>query len=98
MRMYLTAVALSVGLLLLCRSELLATDALATPDVIRVTPTEVHFAGLLDRVQLLVSRESGVGGTEDLTATANYESLSPDLFSVSASGRVAPHTVGKGVV
>ena len=98
MRMCLTTVAVSVSLLLICQSELLAKDDTAAPATIQVNPAEVHFVGVLDRVQLLVSRESTVGHVDDVTATAIYESLTPDLFSVSASGRVTPRTVGDGFV
>lgn len=98
MRMCLSPIALLVSLLLTCPGELPAKEAPAAPVTIQVVPATIQFVGILDRLQLVVSHESTSGHANDVTATATYESLSPDVARVSSGGRVTPVAVGEGVI
>ena len=62
---------------------------------LRVEPAEIQLAGLLDRAQLVVS--TGTDGV-DVTASTTFESLSPDIATVSEHGRVAPGSQGEAII
>jgi hypothetical protein len=75
-----------------------ALSAAADPVTIRVEPSDVKLVGKLDRVQLLVTDHSSAGRPIDATSQAKYQSLNPQILSVTAAGRIAPLSVGKAAV
>jgi hypothetical protein len=98
MRMRRTTVAAYVSILLIVGGEVLATEQNAFPVDFQVSPSSVNLVGMLDRVQLVVSRQTLVGRDIDLTRTATYESLSPRIVDVSVRGRVIPLSLGDGII
>jgi len=76
--------------------------ALASPVVadekqsgLRVEPAEATLKGSIDRLQLQVSLQEG-DRVVDVTRSAVYTSLKPEICSVTPTGRVIPLSSGKG--
>lgn len=55
-----------------------------------VEPSKPLLAGKLDRVQLVVTSRIDKNRTVDVTHQVSYHSLSPEIISVSNSGRITP--------
>ena len=75
----------------------LARAALGQEVGILVEPSQAELNGRLARLQLAVSRPAAAA-TEDLTRSVAYQSLTPSIISVSASGLVKPLGDGTGKV
>ena len=73
---------LTLMLSLLCSAD-------PSPDDIAVSPTEVALARPQDRQRLLVAGRFGTAGQADLTASASYTSVRPEIAKVSADGIVS---------
>ncbi len=77
---------------------LLAATCLAPAAIaeLRVEPAEIRLAGNLDAVQLAVSAPQTPGQPADVTRAVRYESLTPQLVRVTATGLVRPIGNGTG--
>lgn len=98
MRMWPSCIAVVICLIFPCRMSLVLGEESVAASGIEVTPGQVELTGKLDRVQLVVAHTPETGRTTDVTATVRYESLAPDLFEVSARGRVTPLADGDGML
>ncbi|MEX2015024.1 MAG: Ig-like domain-containing protein, partial [Candidatus Hydrogenedentales bacterium] len=62
--------------------------------MLRIEPLDARLVGPLARVQLVASVDAG----DDLTREVKYESLTPAIIAVDATGLVTPLADGKGVI
>jgi len=67
-----------------------------SPRTIEVVPRQAELNGPLSLLQMQVSGTSKSGRRIDLTHTARYEVLTPEILSVTETGRVIPRASGEG--
>ncbi|WP_298863652.1 DUF1549 and DUF1553 domain-containing protein [uncultured Gimesia sp.] len=65
---------------------------------LRVEPAALRLAGELDRVQLVVTSHITKHYSLDVTHQVKYRSQTPQVVSVSRSGRVTPLANGKAII
>ncbi|MCA9073524.1 MAG: DUF1553 domain-containing protein [Planctomycetaceae bacterium] len=93
MRPLLISLTLWTGMLFL------STECQCGDDVdIQVTPTIVRLTSDLDRVQLMVTQRESSELSHDVTRQVTYESLAPEIASVSVTGRVSPYQAGETTI
>lgn len=80
-----------------CAASLLPRAAAAQEAALLVEPPQAELVGNLARVQLSTTTVQG-GRDVDVTRTAKFESLTPDLLTVSPRGLIAPKADGVGRV
>lgn len=85
---------LTVGTMLALSAPSRAADALPKPTTLSVSPAEFSLQGARARQILLVTASYGEQGNADLTADATYESLQPNIATVSPGGVVTPKADG----
>src|SRR5882724_11720775 len=85
---------LLTALLLALPTPTRAADAAPKPATLTITPAEFVLQGSRAQQRLLVTGGFGERGDADLTASATYESLQPNVAVVDRHGNVTPRSDG----
>ena len=85
-------------LLMLIRLGLISPAELSAkePATLSIDPYEVQLTGPNSRLRLLVRQSVGEGRQVDVTRTASYQSLTPEICTVDDKGVISAISNGRG--